>query len=65
MGAMDHAERAQPELAGVAAGAEVLRPDLRRGLPRLAALAVVGEVDDVFHQWRTGMQFDSFYPRAF
>jgi len=48
---MDHAQRAQPELAGVAARAEILRATLRRGLARrLAALAVLGEADNVFHQ---------------
>jgi hypothetical protein len=54
MGAMDHAQGAEAELAAVAARAEVLRAGIgaRRGRAlRLAALAVLGEADDVFHQW--------------
>jgi len=57
MGAMDHAGGAQLEVVGVAARAEVLgvRIGGLRGLPGgllhgLAALAVLGEADDVFHQ---------------
>jgi len=54
MSAMDHAQGAELELVGIAAGAEVLRAKFdvtRRGaLRRLAALAVFGEADDVFHQ---------------
>jgi hypothetical protein len=60
---MDHAERAQAELAGVAARAEILRP--ARWGRRFAAVAVVVEADDVFHQWRASTQFDSFYAAAF
>jgi hypothetical protein len=67
---MDHAGGAQAELVGVAAGAEVLGAHRRGGFSRargapLAALAVLGEADDVFHQWAGGMQFDSFYSPAF
>ena len=53
---MDHAQGAELELVGVAARAEVLRAKVdvtRAGLGallRLAALAVFGEADDVFHQ---------------
>ena len=54
---MDHAGGAQLEVVGVAARAEVLRAGIGglRGLPgsllrSLAALAVLGESDDVFHQ---------------
>ena len=50
---MDHAQGGEAELAAVAAGAEVLRAAIRGGRGRalrLAALAVLGEADDVFHQ---------------
>jgi len=30
-----------------------------------AALAVLGEANDVFHQWARGKQFDSFYAAPF
>jgi hypothetical protein len=58
---MNHAERAEAELAAVAARAVELRAGARRCRARgLAALAVILKADDVFHQWPSNTQFDSF-----